>query len=442
MIIPHHMSGKTVAILGLGRSGISACDALLMAGAICYVHDDQMIPDHTPQEAIIAAPDQWPWDDIDALVMSPGIPTRYPAPHPVAEQAQARQIPIISDIELFMNADIAARVIGITGTNGKSTTTALVAHIINQCGIPTITGGNIGTPVMALNDPGADGIIVLELSSYQLEITPSLRLDAAAILNITPDHLDRHGGWDGYRAAKEQIAHAVTGTGGLIVGTDNACQDIAATFSHIAISIDPDVVSAKQPNINLPPALKGGHNLMNIAAAMLICDRLDISVSSWEETLSGFKGLAHRMEWLGQRDGIQFVNDSKATNGIAAAKALTSYPAIYWIVGGQMKEDGLGDTINALDHVRHAFVIGAEPADCVDILTPYIPVNACHTIEQATQSAYAKAHHDQIDGATVLLSPAAASFDQFKNFEHRGDCFRAAVNHILAETHPMEHAHV
>ncbi|MGB2303145.1 MAG: Mur ligase family protein, partial [Candidatus Puniceispirillales bacterium] len=173
MIIPHHMSGKTVAILGLGRSGISVCDALLMAGAICYVHDDQMIPDHTPQEAIIAAPDQWPWDDIDALVMSPGIPTRYPAPHPVAEQAQARQIPIISDIELFMNADIAARVIGITGTNGKSTTTALVAHIINQCGIPTITGGNIGTPVMALNDPGADGIIVLELSSYQLEISPS-----------------------------------------------------------------------------------------------------------------------------------------------------------------------------------------------------------------------------------------------------------------------------
>ena len=160
-----------------------------------------MIPDHTPKEAIIAAPDQWPWEDIDALVISPGIPTRYPAPHPAAEQAQARQIPMISDIELFMNADIAARVIGITGTNGKSTTTALVAHIINQCGIPAITGGNIGTPVMALNDPG---LMASSCLSYLLSvgITPSLRLDAAAILNITPDHLDRHG--DGRDTARQK----------------------------------------------------------------------------------------------------------------------------------------------------------------------------------------------------------------------------------------------
>ena len=447
MIIPHHMTGKTVAILGCGRSGISACDALLMAGAACYIHDDQMVPDHVPADAIISTPDQWPWDNLDALVMSPGIPTLYPAPHPAAKQARARHIPIISDIELFMHSNVAARVIGITGTNGKSTTTALITHIINQCGMTAIAGGNIGTPVMALDDPGADGVIVLELSSYQLDITPSLRLDAAAILNITPDHLDRHGGWDGYRAAKEQIALAVTGDAttkhaGLIIGCDDACRDIAAKYPHNSIMIDLETVSAKLANTDLPAALTGDHNLMNIGAAMLICDQLDITVPSWDMALAGFTGLAHRMEWLGQCGNIQFINDSKATNGVAAAKALMSYQDIYWIVGGQLKQDGLGETMNALDHVRHAFVIGADTEDCVNMLTPHVSVDICHTIEQATQTAFATAHNDQADQATILLSPAAASFDQFKSFEHRGDAFRDAVNHILLHASTKEHAHV
>jgi UDP-N-acetylmuramoylalanine--D-glutamate ligase len=181
---------------------------------------------------------------------------------------------------------------------------------------------------------------------------------------------------------------------------------------------------------------------MNIGAAMLICDKLDITIPSWDMALAGFTGLAHRMEWLGQCGNIQFINDSKATNGVAAAKALMSYRDIYWIVGGQMKQDGLGETMNALDHVRHAFVIGADTADCVNMLTPYVPVETCHTIEQATQTAFATAHDAQADQATILLSPAAASFDQFNSFEQRGDAFRDAVNHILLHASTKEHAHV
>lgn len=448
MIIPHHMSGKTVAILGLGRSGMSACSALQAAGAICFIHDDQIIPDNIPSAATAAPPEQWPWQDLDALVISPGIPSLYPTPHPAAAQARANDIPIISDIELFMQSNVAARVIGITGTNGKSTTTALTTHIINQCGIPACAGGNIGMPVMALDDPGADGVIVLELSSYQLEITPSLRLDAAAILNITPDHLDRHGGWAGYKAAKAAIADAVDTPKSLILGDDDSCHEIAEKLPQFAVMIDPDMVSARLPNMDLPPSLLGCHNLMNIAAAMLICDALRLHIHAWDTALTSFHGLAHRMEWLGETNGVQFINDSKATNGMAAAKALASYPVIYWIVGGQMKNDGLGEAMQALDHVRYAFVIGDQAEACATMLTPHVAVDRCHTIENATRSAFAIAQKDQLvreegtDSATILLSPAAASFDQFKNFEHRGDVFRDVVNSILSEARSEELAHV
>lgn len=448
MIIPHHMSGKTVAILGLGRSGMSACSALLAAGAICFIHDDQMIPDKIPSAASAAPPEQWPWQDLDALVISPGIPSLYPTPHPAAAKARANDIPIISDIELFMQSNIAARVIGITGTNGKSTTTALITHIINQCGMLACAGGNIGMPVMALDDPGADGVIVLELSSYQLEITPSLRLDAAAILNITPDHLDRHGGWAGYKAAKASIAHAVTTPKTLIIGDDDSCGEIAEAFPQFAVKIDPVIVAARLSNMDLPPSLYGRHNLMNIAAAMLICDALSLDVSTWDAVLTSFHGLAHRMEWLGECDGVQFINDSKATNGMAAAKALASYPMIYWIVGGQMKDDGLGEAMQVLDHVRYAFTIGEQAEACATMLTPHVSVETCHSIEKATRSAFAIAQKDQLaksagaDSATILLSPAAASFDQFNNFEHRGDVFRQVVNSILGETKSVELAHV
>lgn len=442
MIIPHHMAGKTVAVLGLGRSGMSACLSLLAAGARCYIHDDRTIPDDIPIGAVIAKHDQWPWQDLDALVMSPGIPTLHPTPHPASKKAREKNIPIISDIELFMNSDITARVIGITGTNGKSTTTALIAHILNQSGTTALTGGNIGTPVMALDDPGADGVIVLELSSYQLEITPSLQLDVAAILNITPDHLDRHGGWQGYKAAKELIAHAVMGNSNLIVGCDDSCHAIANRFNQSAVVIDKDNVSTRMNCKDLPPALQGEHNLMNIATAMLVCDALKIDIPRWDTILAGFTGLAHRMEWLGQIDGIQFINDSKATNGVATAKALASFESIYWIVGGLLKDDGLGDAMQMLDQVRYAFVIGADPQHCLNILQPHIPVKTCNNIEIATRSAFNAACNDQLDSATVLLSPAAASFDQFKSFEHRGDTFRQTVNSILSEKRSMEQAHV
>jgi len=438
MIIPHQMKGKSVAILGLGRSGMGACHALLAAEAKCYIYDDHQIPDHSPKGAMITAPDAWPWAELDALVISPGIPTTYPKPHPVASMAKANGVPIISDITLMTGAGIKAKIIGITGTNGKSTTTSLVTHLLHRMGISAQSGGNIGTPVMALDDPGPDGVIVLELSSYQLDISPGLKLDAAAVLNITPDHLDRHGGWDGYVASKARIADALPQSQNLLIGNDAGCPALANHLSHQGVQIDPKCA----PQTGLPPSLRGAHNQMNIAAAISLLGQLGISAADWGNLLSDFVGLPHRMEWVAHHKGVDFINDSKATNGVAAAKALNSFPNIYWIAGGRMKDDVLGDAINALDHVCQAYLIGECTDHFAKALDGLVPYHKSGDIIVATRQAYDAARHDAKPGATVLLSPAAASFDQFANFEERGTYFRDAVESMLSQDHKRDQAHV
>ena len=438
MIIPHQMKGKTVAILGLGRSGMGACHALLAAGAKCFIHDDHVIPDHTPKGASVTPPDAWPWTELDALVISPGIPTTYPKPHPAASMAKANGVPIMSDITLMSEAGVKAKIIGITGTNGKSTTTSLVTHLLKRLGVSAQSGGNIGTAVMALDDPGPDGVIVLELSSYQLDISPGLTLDAAAVLNITPDHLDRHGGWDGYVAAKARIADALPASQHLLIGDDAGCQALASRLSHQVQAINPNCA----PQKDLPPSLRGAHNQMNIAAAISLLGQLGITTNDWGSLLSDFVGLPHRMEWVARHNEVDFINDSKATNGVAAAKALGSFANIYWIAGGRMKDDVLGDAIHALDHVLHAYLIGEATDHFAAALDGIVPYHKSGDIVIATRQAYDAARHDAKPGATVLLSPAAASFDQFANFEERGKHFRDAVEALCEQDHKRDHTHV
>ena len=433
MIIPAIMSGKTVAVLGLGRSGLSAVRALAMAGARVYAHDDHTAP-QLPEGVQASSPEDWPWDELAVLVISPGIPHAFPEPHPAAAMATARGIPIISDIELMMLARPEARIVGITGTNGKSTTTMLISHLLGACGITAIAGGNIGTPVLELEDPGPDGVIVLELSSYQLEITPSLALDAGAVINITPDHLDRHFGWGGYVAAKARLAEAIRKTGLLVLGRGAELDPLIGFCSGESQRID----QGDAPLFINNPALTGPHNIENTAIAFRLGAYLGGDRQVVESALPQFRGLPHRMEPVCTHDGIHFVNDSKATNAEAAEKALRSFSSIYWIAGGEAKDGGISGITHALSNVVRAYLIGASADDFAHDLGGSIPHRISGTVEQALADAIADASADHLPDATILLAPAAASFDQFRNFEARGDAFRAAALNWAEETMPRD----
>ena len=478
MLIPHHLANKHIAVLGLGRSGLAVCRSLMhVEGVTLTVHDDLLtdIDQHIDRlladnptaisKPIIATPDAWAWDKLAYVVVSPGIPLRHPAPHPVAKLADKHNVSLICDIEILMqmlaqnkaqnNAQdaIKAKCIGITGTNGKSTTAALTAHLLKQAGREAILAGNIGTAVLTLdvdkNKAGAEVVLVLELSSYQLDLTPSLHLEAATILNITPDHLDRHGGWEGYVATKASIAEAVAKNGMLVLGGDQPCQEIATRHKtnvnkgkFKVQTIAPEVIEGAV----LPSALTGRHNRLNAAAAVQLIMALDtgLTVADLLPHLTSFRGLPHRLEligaWVGETQTIAFVNDSKATNAVAAAQALASFPVIYWIVGGEMKEDTLAATHPFADRVRHAYVIGSNTKKTIAALPPAVPHHTSHTLDKAVVTAFADAKNQppakQGEEATILLAPAAASFDQFANFEERGDCFRQLAHTLIQTSAP------
>ena len=445
MINLSHMSNLTLAILGLSRSGMASVTALAAAGATVYVHDDHAIP-NLPEGVISSAPADWPWDAISAMVISPGIPHEFPAPHPAVSMANSHGVEVISDIELLMRAGIEAKCIAVTGTNGKSTVVSLIKHILDDCGIPASLGGNIGTPALSLNDPGKDGVIVLELSSYQLESTPSLSLDVGAVINITPDHLDRHDGWDGYVAAKAKLVSAVKPSGLLVLGDDPAAISLAAHAPcPVVIARGSDA-----PDRSNAPDLTGPHNAINSAIAAEILKQFGVNSHAIVSALSSFKGLPHRMEHLGEVNGIQFINDSKATNGEATAEALQSFENIYLIAGGIAKGEGLGVAASHVGQVRRAYFIGESAdqfasqfaAQIADQPAPTSRYEISKTLEAATHSAFADAISDAGDAATILLSPAAASFDQFKSFEHRGEAFRALATALLDAEPAREARHV
>ena len=432
MLIPTQMTGKIVGVLGLGKSGLAAAASLLAADATVFMADDHNIPKRLPEGAHLRPWSQWPWAEIDLMVISPGIAHAYPEPHPAAKLAADHDVNVVSEIEIAMLAQPSARIVGITGTNGKSTTTALIGHCLNVAGIPAAVGGNIGDVSCQMDDPGPDGVIVLELSSYQLETTPSLRTDMSVLLNISPDHLDRHGGMDGYVEAKARILKALDGRGLAILGDgDGHVRSLAMAWTAEGHPVEIARSNDAPPSIAACPALTGAHNAENAAAAALVLRQLGVSTTIIDQGMESFAGLPHRLQHVASAGPITFVNDSKATNGVAAARALQAFENIYWVAGGLAKEDGIGAAVQALEHVTSAYLIGESTPVFASALEGRCPATEHGDLRAATTAAFADAWAGGI-AATVLLAPAAASFDQFESFAARGDAFTGIARQLAA----------
>lgn len=417
--------GKTVAVLGLGKAGLAAVDALESAGANVLAWDDKQA------EALgLQHFSEWEWDSIDALIMSPGIPLTHPKPHDAVAYATKHNVRIIGEVELLAEAQPDATYVGITGTNGKSTTTALIAHILDVAGKNIQVGGNLGVPALALEPLGEGGIYVIEMSSYQLDLCDKTHFNIACFLNLSPDHLDRHGDMAGYIAAKARLFNNQTSDDVAIVGIDDA--DSAQTSEtlqaqHVVkVSVD-DGVPVDLTNC---AALQGTHNRQNAYVAYHACKALGVDDATIQAAMESFGGLAHRMNVVANKNGVLFVNDSKATNADSAAKALDTYDNIYWIVGGMAKAGGIASLTDFFPKVKKAYVIGQDAAIFVETLQAEgVEHVMCNTLDVATKHAIKDATHK---GDVVLLSPAAASFDQFASFEKRGDLFVETVQRLTA----------
>jgi UDP-N-acetylmuramoylalanine--D-glutamate ligase len=423
MIVSPAFRGKRYAVLGLARSGLATVRALLASGAEVVAWDER--EDARAQlsrgpSLSLADPLTTDLSGLDGIVVSPGVPINR---HPIADRARAAGIPLIGDIELFAQARAALpthKVIGITGTNGKSTTTALIHHILKTANVPTLMGGNIGLPILSQEPLPAGGVYVLELSSYQIDLTLSLDCDIAALLNITPDHLDRYDGFADYAAAKERLFTLQHSDKIAVIAIDDdPTRMVASRINHRLVRVSTRDVSDQ----TAWPSLQGPHNAQNVAAAVAVTKQLGLDEAVIAEGLRSYPGLPHRMERIREVSGVLYVNDSKATNPTSTAPALAAYPAVHWILGGQAKTDNLTACAPYFDHVRAAYTIGEAGAMFAKLLQPSLPVAECQVLSEAVQQASKAAR----PGETVLLSPACASFDQFADYEARGDAFRQEV---------------
>lgn len=442
MIVSSAFSGKRYAILGLARSGLAAAESLLASGAQVTAWDRQEeAREKLAGRCELADPMEIDLSGFDGIVVSPGVPLNT---HPIAERAAQFSVPVIGDIELFALAREslpAHRVAGITGTNGKSTTTALVHHILADAGVPARMGGNIGLPVLGEEPLPAGGVYVLELSSYQIDLTHSLACEVAALTNITPDHLDRYAGFDAYAFSKGRLFATQRGDQFAAFGCGDApsCAIQAAEAARRdegrAVCVDRETLLGMQAEW---PGLQGPHNLENAAIAVALVEELGIAPSQWRSAMASFRGLPHRMEVLGSHDGVLYVNDSKATNQASAAPAIAAYPPkqhgdaprVHWIVGGLAKDDGLGECADHLHNIKAAYTIGESGPRFAELLEGSIPVQRCELLCEAVQRAAAQA----VPGDVVLLSPACASFDQFRDYEKRGDHFREIVRAVAGRS--------
>ena len=456
-------AGKTVAVFGLARTGLAAARALMAGGAKVALWDDKAASREAARAEGFELTDltSADWSQFAALMLSPGVPLTHPQPHWTVEKAKVEGVEILGDIELFARTVNAApehkrpRIIGITGTNGKSTTTALIGHICAEAGRDVRIGGNIGFGVLGLDDMHGGAVYVLELSSYQLDLTSSLKPDVAVILNISPDHLERHGSMEGYVAAKRRIL-ANQGKGDTaVIGVDDEyggriCTEITAANRRTIVAISAtksmgrgvyaldgllyDATGERTVEVGdlkRARSLPGRHNWQNAAAAYAAVRGLGIDAGQAARALMTFPGLAHRMETVGTIGKVRFINDSKATNADAARQALSSYPKVYWIVGGQPKTGGISELVDLFPRVVKAYLIGEAASEFSETLAGAAEAVTCGTIEAATELAFKDAVAAGRD-AVVLLSPACASFDQFADFEARGDAFRSAVQTLVA----------
>lgn len=463
MIPVRGFEGRTVAVFGLARTGLAAARALVAGGAEVALWDEKPATRAAAEAEGFKLTDlsTADWSQFAALMLSPGVPLTHPAPHWTVERARAAGVEILGDVELFARAVNAApehkrpKIVAITGTNGKSTTTALIAHICAQAGRDTRMGGNIGVGVLGLEDMHGGAVYVLELSSYQLDLTTSLHPDVSIILNISPDHLERHGGMEGYVAAKRRIL-ANQGKGDTaVIGVDDPwgqriCTEITAANRRTIVPVSASKAmgrgiyalqgmlydatgerAVEVADLTRARSLPGRHNWQNAAAAYAAAKGLGIAAEEAAEHLMTFPGLAHRMETVGTLGRVRFVNDSKATNTDAARQAMSSYPKFYWIAGGQPKTGGIEALADLFPRIEKAYLIGEGAPLFARTLAGKAQVQECGTMSAAVAAAYADAAASGQD-AVVLLSPAAASFDQFADFEERGEAFRAAVARLAA----------
>ena len=427
MITSPAWKDRKYAVLGLARSGRATVEALLASGADVLVWDDRAeAREPFAGRSAIGNPLEADLAGYAGVVVSPGVPLNT---HPIKPHADSFGVPVIGDVELFAQAraDLPPhKVVGITGTNGKSTTTALTHHILKQASVPTTMGGNIGLPILEQDPLPEGGVYVLELSSYQIDLTYSLDCDVAVLLNITPDHLDRYDGdFQKYAASKSRLLTMQTrGHNSIARFTD--ARSLGNFAEGSIASILEDVLAnrgiAGEEQADWP-SLQGPHNRENAAAAIEICDILGLSLGDIRSGLKTYPGLPHRMERVAEVAGVAYVNDSKGTNTAASAPALAAFDNIHWILGGLAKEPGLGECEAELPHVKAVYTIGKAGPDFAALLEGRVPVQQCETLDRAVSDAAAKAQA----GDTVLLSPACASFDQYADFEKRGDHFRALV---------------
>lgn len=448
--------GKNIAVFGLGKAGKGAVAALHSAGAVIYAWDDDeqsrsYISDKSGIN--IALPKTYPWDKIEFLVLSPGIPFLH-NPHPVVNLAQKAGCKIICDIELLYLSSSDSTYVGITGTNGKSTTTSLVQHIAEHANLNSAMGGNIGVAASSLPSLGKNGVYVLETSSYQLDLLDKTKFNIAVLMNITPDHIDRHGDMDGYIKAKKNIfRNQGKGDVAVIAIDDEYTSKLFDELSDTDTKTIPvsgyksakngvwikdgilfDEIDGKTQKIKLGKlkTLPGKHNQQNISAAYAAARMLGIEGNIIAEAIKTFAGLDHRLQHVAEINGITFINDSKATNANATSHALASFNNIYWIAGGLEKEGGILSLEKYFPKITHAFFIGKAQENFAKTANGKFNYSECGNLENALKKAFSMAGTDN-NKPVILLSPACASFDQFADFEQRGDVFCNLVNRLKTE---------
>ncbi len=461
MIAATTFADRTVAVFGLGRTGVTAALSLVAGGATVWAWDDNEASREAAQEQGVPLKNlkRADWAQVDDFVLSPGVPHHLPKPHWSAKKAIAAEVPIICDIEILAR-EVAARperdrpkIVAITGTNGKSTTTTLIGHILRSCGKDAQIGGNIGRGVLDLDRMHAGTYYVIELSSYQLERTHSLRANAAVFLNLSPDHLDRHGTLEDYGRAKQAIFANQTSADTVVIGVDDEYGKALCTELKVSNGRRIVPISARRSlghgvsvlggklfckmsrkavevcDLNEAQALEGRHNWQNAAAAHAAVSSLGLNHREIGAAILDFPGLEHRMETVGTLRNVRFVNDSKATNADAARQALASYQNIFWIAGGVPKEGGIKPLSDLFGNVRQAYFIGEAAEDFGESFTGVAQNKG--KLEMAVLCATKDALESGVENPIVLLSPACASFDQFKNFEVRGEAFRTQVQNLM-----------
>ncbi|MCJ2014964.1 UDP-N-acetylmuramoyl-L-alanine--D-glutamate ligase [Methylobacterium sp. J-076] len=440
---------RRVALFGLGGSGLATARALIAGGASVVAWDDG-------EESVARARGEGiptadlrgeDWSGFEALVLAPGVPLTHPEPHWSVRLAREAGVEIVGDIELFCRERRArapgAPFVAITGTNGKSTTTALIAHVLGRAGRDVQMGGNIGTAILSLAPPAAGRVHVIEMSSFQIDLTPSLDPGVGVLMNVTPDHLDRHGTMEQYAAIKERL---ICGADLAVVGIDDAPSRAIADRRaektvrvHVGAGPAPadglcvsegivrDGAGAELADVTGVGSLRGAHNWQNAAVAVAVAQALGLRPEEIRAGLASFPGLPHRMEEVGRRGRVLFVNDSKATNADSTEKALTAFRDIHWILGGKAKDGGIFPLVPYFERVAHAYLIGAASDAFAATLEGAVPYTRCGTLDVAVEKAAENAAASGAPEPVVLLSPACASYDQFRNFEVRGDRFRERV---------------